>query len=596
VTIAVAGVSLAVAAWFWFGRSEKVLLEGLLTAVPLTTDPGWELSPSFSPDGKQVAFSQAERGPDPQGIYVKENVDIYIKQIGVEVPFRLTDNPAPDLNPAWSPDGQTIAFARQLSGERVAYVAKPQRGGPERTLAEFEGPSGMAGLAIFDHISPRCTWTPDSKGLVVVGMNVNQLGTLFLVLLETKEKRPLIDPPTGMGDSDPALSPDGLTLAYSRIDPGRRSDLWLLNLSKDLTPIGKPERLTFDNPLNRNPVWTPGGSEILYTSGTSPWSDRSLFRLQRSPGTKPVRLAVAEEGLDHPAISTHGNRLAFQVSRRDANIWRVDVPGLGAKPKEAMKFISSTRSEVEPRFSPDGTKIAFASLRSGPSEIWICNSDGSQPFPLTSFGDVPTNRPRWSPDGRRIVFYSDARGSRDIYVIDAEGGGLHQLTDHPSIDTNPDWSADGKWIYFQSNRSGSKRVWKVSIAGGDAVPVGEIAESSPVESPDARFLYYDKGWPDRYGIWRVPTGGGSEAQFIERLHPRGSWVVFPDGVYYISETNEKGISYVRFKDFAATTDRIVVPIEGRVWWGLSVSPDRRTLLYSLSDESGSDLMLVENFR
>ncbi len=61
VTLAVAGVSLAVAAWFWFGRSAKEQPEGPLTAVPLTAYPGWELSPSFSPDGNQVAFAQAER-------------------------------------------------------------------------------------------------------------------------------------------------------------------------------------------------------------------------------------------------------------------------------------------------------------------------------------------------------------------------------------------------------------------------------------------------------------------------------------------------------------------------------------------------------
>ena len=65
-TLAVAGVSLAVAAWFWFGRSEKAPPEGPLTAVPLTAYPGWELSPSFSPDGKQVAFAQAERETNPR--------------------------------------------------------------------------------------------------------------------------------------------------------------------------------------------------------------------------------------------------------------------------------------------------------------------------------------------------------------------------------------------------------------------------------------------------------------------------------------------------------------------------------------------------
>jgi hypothetical protein len=68
-----------------------------------------------------------------------------------------------------------------------------------------------------------------------------------------------------------------------------------------------------------------------------------------------------------------------------------------------------------------------------------------------------------------------------------------------------------------------------------------------------------------------------------------------DGIYYISKPNEKGISYTRFKDFATDSDRVIASIEGRVSWGLTVSPDRRTFLYTLLDEAGSDLMLVENF-
>ena len=72
-----------------------------------------------------------------------QDADIYIKQIGVEGnPFQLTDNPAPDQTPAWSPDGRTIAFARILPPDwkRIAYIVKPQRGGSERTIAEFDVP------------------------------------------------------------------------------------------------------------------------------------------------------------------------------------------------------------------------------------------------------------------------------------------------------------------------------------------------------------------------------------------------------------------------------------------------------------------------
>ena len=179
----------------------------MLTPVPLTTDPGREGSPSFSPDGNQVAFEWAKTGHD-------DNSDIYIKQIGVEDPFQLTDDPARDVNPAWSPDGRSIAFGRYLSPTRIAYIVKPQRGGTERTIAEFDVSEAFS---LF-FAGANCAWTRDSKSLVVVGKNsAEEPDALFLVSLETLEKRKLTDPPSGSTDFRPAVSPDGLALVFSRI-------------------------------------------------------------------------------------------------------------------------------------------------------------------------------------------------------------------------------------------------------------------------------------------------------------------------------------------------------------------------------------------
>jgi serine/threonine protein kinase len=128
-TLVVAG-ALAVAGWFWLGRSRPASDGTQLKVVPLTSYPGSEDSPSFSPDGSQVAFSWNGEKQD--------NVDIYIKQIGMEPPFRLTTDPAEDLSPAWSPDGRFIAFLRILSPIKRAIMYIPQRGGRERPLAEYD--------------------------------------------------------------------------------------------------------------------------------------------------------------------------------------------------------------------------------------------------------------------------------------------------------------------------------------------------------------------------------------------------------------------------------------------------------------------------
>src|SRR5215472_10693016 len=99
----------------WFGRSKTGMPEALRVAVPLTTYPGVEDTPSFSPDGTQVAFSWC---PD----ITVQNCHIYIKQVGVDPPFQLTDKPEMDGSPAWSPDGQTVGFLRNLAPTKAALV------------------------------------------------------------------------------------------------------------------------------------------------------------------------------------------------------------------------------------------------------------------------------------------------------------------------------------------------------------------------------------------------------------------------------------------------------------------------------------------
>src|SRR5439155_9033447 len=123
----------------------------------------------------------------------------------------------------------------------------------------------------------------------------------------------------------------------------------------------------------------------------------------------------------------------------------------------------------------------------------------------------------------------------------------------------------------------------VPVGGGEAVRVPQIHggdSGQAVESPDGQFLYYEKGWPDNYGIWRVPTNGGKETLVVDSLDPQGGHVVVDQGIYFISKPDEKGISSIRFKDFATGSIRTIVPIKGRVSWGLAVSPDRHSFLYT----------------
>jgi Tol biopolymer transport system component len=170
--------------------------------VPLTSYPGREQHPTFSPDGSRVAFAWNGESQD--------NFDIYAKEIDSDNRQRLTTDPAPDGNPAWSPDGRFIAFLRFEPGEHKSKVViVPSIGGPERIVGE------SAASLNFVNMTPA--WTPDSKHLVAVDRSSSdEAVALFLLSIDTGKTSRLTSPGGAWGDTSPAFSPDGNTLAFTR--------------------------------------------------------------------------------------------------------------------------------------------------------------------------------------------------------------------------------------------------------------------------------------------------------------------------------------------------------------------------------------------
>jgi Tol biopolymer transport system component len=285
------------------------------------------------------------------------------------------------------------------------------------------------------------------------------------------------------------------------------------------------------------------------------------------------------------------------VPKLSHSIWRVDLRDPGRKPGTPFKLILSTRNDLWPTYSPDGKRIAFSSDRSGKPEVWVCDSDGSNPVQLTSFREGEAHGPKWSPDGTSIVFAGFVGQNRDLYVIGTNGGAARRLTTDPADDTWPCWSRDGQWIYFRSPRSGESEIWKMPAAGGDAVQITRNGGDVPQASPDGRSLYYLKGdpYPTSCSVWRTPVGGGEETKVLDSVHCGGLWAVAGQGIYFFAEPDEKGQSDIRFYEFATgRISKILTIVQDVAPW-IAVSPDGRTILYT-EIETGSDLMLVENFR
>ena len=271
------------------------------------------------------------------------------------------------------------------------------------------------------------------------------------------------------------------------------------------------------------------------------------------------------------------------VPKYKMSIWRVDLSGPARSPGTPFQLIPSTRNDVNPAYSPDGKKIAFNSDRSGHSEIWVCNSDGSNAVQLTSIGEGYAYAPKWSPDGRSIAFVAIVGGNEDIYVVSANGGTHRRLTTDPAGDMFPFWSRDGQSIYFKSNRSGTGEVWKIPAAGGDAIQITRNGGDKPLESPDGKYLYYVKGdrYPEQCSAWKMPAGGGEETRVLDSVHCDGFWEVGEQGIYYFAKPDEKGRSEIRLHEFASGKTRKILTFDLRAAYAtLAASPDGLTILYS----------------
>ena len=224
------------------------------------------------------------------------------------------------------------------------------------------------------------------------------------------------------------------------------------------------------------------------------------------------------------------------------------------------QLIASTRMDATPHISPDGSKIAFCSSRTGNVEVWVCDSDGTDPVRLTDFGSYDTSSPYWSPDGRSIVFNSNQAGHMDIYVVSSEAGPVVRLTTEASREVNPSWSRDGRWIYFSSNRGGIPQIWRVPAEGGQPVQITTNGGYAAEESMDGRFLYYvpESGRTD---LWRMSVEGGEETLILEGVRYL-AWALTKEGIYLLNPYLDSKPS-LQFYDFSRLGPRGFLTAPGK---------------------------------
>ena len=577
---AAAVILVAAIAGTWFARRSRPIETEPSKPVPLVSFGGRILFPALSPDGNQVAFLW---NGDPPGSY-----DLYVKLVSGGTPVRLTNDPDQKTCPAWSPDGRWLAFLRHPNGKRSVLVVIPALGGDERAVAEA--------AAFYSGVS----WSPDGESLVVSGRMAKEARpTLFKVSVATgRVAQLLLLPPAGASLDViwPTVSPDGRSLAFVRSASVFANDIWVLPLEKDLEPAGEPVQVTHGGWTVAQPTWTPDGRRIVFSVGGQGWSSNpGLMVIPASPaaGEKARRLLGGEWG-ESPSFSAKGS-LAFVHPINDLNIWR--LPLENGRPGPPARLVASTRQDGGPKFSPDGKRIAFTSDRSGSSQLWICEADGSRPVQLTSTASTHVSADRWSPDGKSILFLSNPDGNLDIFLTTPGGLEPRRLTFSPAHDTHPTWSRDGEWIYFSSNREEGRQIWKMK-PDPDAVPV-RVTRCGDAwgayEAEDGRSLYVVRQQRRAdWSVWKMPVDGGEETEVVSDLASHWFIDASRTGIYYLTSALPGGqLRYYRFADGSNT---LLHTLERRSGFGLAAAPDDSAVLFTSYDVDTSELMYVEKFR
>ncbi len=529
--------------------------------LPIDSSPGFKEGPVFSPDGARIAYSFIAEG--------SMRSSILVRQVGLGTSVRLGRSKGSDTWPVWSPDGTSIAFRRDFHDP--GYYIVPSLGGGETKIADAGArPSLMGGNNL--------SWAPDGTWLAISeGPSGSQPGTLFAIAHPSRERRKLAE--GGPFLALPTISPDGRRIAYLRGPSYQSHDLYVQTVDG-----GVAHRITNDHRWIAGITWTPDSRSIIFSS------DRGgLFLLWKvgASGGDPELVPAAGPDVFSPSLSRDGRRLALVRRTITVNLWRMALQPIGAP----EKLTGSVRISADPDLSPDGTKLAMASDRSGSWEIWVSDADGSKPGRITSINSGQTRSPRWSPDGRWIAFEARPGGHGDIYVTSAEGISPRPVTSGEREDSLPTWSRDGRNIYFISDRSGSRQLWRVAAVGGDPQQVTRSGADFGLESPDGNAVFYERSG----ALYGLGLGDGAETIVTRGLN-RADFDIAGHELYFGTRSDTEFVTIEKI-DLRTAMRSIVAenigPRPGGIG-AISVSPDGEYLLFERVDQNDSEIMMIES--
>ena len=542
---------------------QRPSVQGILSR--LTFDPGLQSEPTWSPDGRFIAYSSDRSG----------NFDIWVQPVGEGNPVQVTKSAAHDWQPDWSADGKRMVFRSERDGGGLFLVPAPT-GGNERKISSF---------------GYRPQWSPDGSQILFYSANLQNTPSppkFYLVGMDGAPPREIFrDALIKMtGRLRVAWHPDGKRVSFW----GEQREAGLTFITVPLmggSPVKSEINAEVDQQMKSAGVdlfdfrWAPSG-EALYFEGIS----RGVHNLWKvtvdSQSLRwvagPDRLTTGPGPDGDLVISPDGTKLAFTTRAEQTRLWSLPFNASTGQVKNAGQPVSPAGiNSWSLDVSRDGKKLAFITERAGKRELWEkFFSNGSEKL-LAGADGFSRSAPRWSRDALRLAYVRSRPVSQErteyehtlehaIVVLDVSNGNEQVLTSqHQLQGWSWDWTADQQSILGSSARQ-TPGQWGLYLYPLTAAPNAEtqaqLVTSRPGYnafnarfSPDEKWICFIGGRSDDAGdvaIFVVPATGGEWVRITEGndFNDKPRWS--PDGrsIYFIS--NRTGFFNVWVRDFDST--------------------------------------------
>ncbi len=401
----------------------------------VTNNPAFDADPNFSPDNTKIVFASLRDG----------NAEIYlINSDGSDV-RRLTNHPAWDSHPVFSPDGTTIAFPSNRDNESSDVYLMNADGSNIRALTDWQTD---------EYVGPGC-WSPDGTRLAFIS---NRDGSDDIFLISAEIYRPrlvLADEKSNL--QFPFASPDGKQIVFQA--ENKSGELRIFDVETRANRV----LLKTEN-ADIAPVFSPDGNWIAFQNRVESNTEICLIKSDGSDFQNLTNNAARDV---NPAFSPDGTKIVF-ASNRDGNYGIYNLYLMNADGSNQRQIYASKGMSLDPEWLPDGKQIIFTNDKedgaTGNFEIFKIEPDTSQPEKRLTFRRRSDTQPAVSPDGKLIAFVSNTDGNAEIYVQNSDGTRLLRLTRNQAEDTTPQFSRDGKRIIFSSNRDGKFALYEIKIA------------------------------------------------------------------------------------------------------------------------------------